>query len=58
MYLPLFVQINPAGRFPCALCHQTLELYLSLLEALFHSPEFHGQVDGYDRAGGNSYSSF
>jgi WD40 repeat protein len=55
---PTFVRINPAGRFPCALCLQTLELYLNLIEALCHGPEFRGQVDSHDRAGGNSYSSF
>jgi len=54
---PTFVRTNPAGRFPCTLCLQTLELYLNLIEALCHGPEFRGQVDSYDRAGGNGYSS-
>jgi hypothetical protein len=55
---PTFVRINPTGRFPCALCLQTLELYLNLIEALCHGPEFWGQVNSHDRAGGNSESSF
>jgi hypothetical protein len=46
-----FIQINPAGRFPCALCLQILGLYLNLLEVLCYSPEFRGQVDSHDRAG-------
>ena len=31
---------------------------MDLIEALYHSPEFRGQVDNYNRARGNSYSSF
>jgi hypothetical protein len=53
-----FVRINPAGRFPRAMCLETLGLYLNLLEALCYGPEFRGQVDSYNRAGGNSYISF
>jgi hypothetical protein len=53
----LFVRINPVRRFPCALCLQTSELYLNLIEALCYGPKFQGQVDSHDKAGGNSYSS-
>jgi hypothetical protein len=53
-----FFPDNPAGRFPCSLCVQTLELYLNSIEALCHGPEFRGQVNSHNRAGGNSYSSF
>jgi hypothetical protein len=55
---PTLVRINLAGRFLCALYLETLELYLNLIEALYHGPEFRGQVNNYNRAGGNSYSSF
>jgi hypothetical protein len=34
---------NPAGGLPCALRLQTLGLYLNLIEALCHGPEFQGQ---------------
>jgi hypothetical protein len=56
--LPTFVRINPASRFPYTLCLQTLKLHLSIIEALYYSPEFREQVNSYDRIRGNSYSSF
>jgi hypothetical protein len=31
---------------------------VNLIEALCHGPEFRGQVNSHDRAGGISYSSF
>jgi hypothetical protein len=46
------------GRFLYALCLQTLELHLNMIEALYHGPEFRGQVNCQNRTGGNSYSSF
>jgi hypothetical protein len=53
-----FVRINPAGRFLYALCLQTLKLYLNLIEALYHGPEFRGQVNSYNKARGNSSAAF
>ena len=41
-----------------ALCLETLELYLNLIEALCYGPEFREQINNHDKAGGNSYSSF
>jgi len=35
-----FIRRNPADRFTCTLCFENLGLYLNLLEALFHGPEF------------------
>jgi hypothetical protein len=49
-----FVRINPAGRFLCALCLQTLELYLNIIEALYYRPEIRRRVDSHDKAGGNT----
>jgi hypothetical protein len=38
----LLAWINSVGRSPYALCLQTLELYLNLIKALCHGPEFRG----------------
>ena len=58
VYLPPLGRIDSAYRFPYALCLQTLELHLNIIEALYNGPEFLGQVNIHNIIGGNGYSSF
>jgi hypothetical protein len=56
--LSTFVWINPADKFPYSRCLQTLKLDLNLIEALYYSTEFWGQVNTYNRTRGNTILAF
>jgi len=52
MYLPLLSRKIRQGDLPCALCLQTLNLRLNLVEALFYSSEFRKYIDNHYKPGG------